>query len=155
MGDTLRGILGDNGLGILLAFVAANSWAISYIFTRMGLQAGMRPVQGTLVSLLSSFVVVALMASFVDIRALLAVPVTVIAWFAMVGIVNFPLGRLLNFLSVDRLGPARAAPVLAASPVFTIVLAAVIVGERPSPLTIAGTLAILAGITVIMSERRS
>lgn len=144
--------LAGNGWGILLALLAANSWAVSYIFTRMGLQAGMKPAQGTLVSLLSSFLVVAVMASLVDFRALLAVPPAVMLWFAVVGILNFPVGRLLNFLSVDRLGVSRAAPVLAASPLFVIILS-IAAGEQPSATVVAGTAAIMAGISIIMSER--
>ena len=148
-------LLSNNALGIGLALFAANSWAISYILTRMGLQAGMKPAQGTLVSLISSFAVVAVLAVMVDLRALLAVPVTVLLWFSVVGIVNFPVGRLLNFLSVNRLGAARAAPVLAASPLFAIILSVLLTGEQPSLLSLAGTFAILAGITVIVSEPSS
>ncbi|MBI4496541.1 MAG: DMT family transporter [Chloroflexi bacterium] len=139
--------------GSLLALLAANSWAISYIFTRLGLEAGMKPVQGTMLSLLSSFAVVAVLAVLVDMRALLAVPPGVVLWFALVGILNFPLGRLFNFLSVGYLGAARAAPILAASPLFAIILAMVFMGERPTPTILAGALAILAGISLIVSER--
>lgn len=139
--------------GVLLALLASCGWAAGAIFTRLGLQAGMAPVQGTLVSILSSFVVVAFLGLVTDFRALLSVSLQVVVLFGVVGILNFPLGRLFNFLSVNRLGVARATPVLGASPLFAMVLGAIFLNERPNLYVLGGALLILAGISIIMSER--
>ncbi|MCX6021256.1 MAG: EamA family transporter [Chloroflexi bacterium] len=138
---------------MLLALLAATAWAASAIFTRLALESGMKPAQGALVSLLSSFAVVAVLALALDFRTLLAVPLATVVWFAMVGVLNFPLGRLFNFLSAARLGVARSTPVLGASPLFAMLLGAFFLAEYPNLYVLSGALLILVGISVIMSER--
>lgn len=59
-------------------------------------------------------------------------------------------GDLLYYGSIRTLGVARTFPVaMAASPLFTIVLAAVVVGESITPSVIGGGALIVAGITLI------
>lgn len=139
--------------GVLLALLAAHGWAFGAIFTRLGLQAGMRPGLGTLVSLLFSFLAVFVLGVFTNFSELFTVSWQMVALFAAVGILNFPLGRLFNFLSVGYLGVARATPVLGASPLFAMVLGAVFLNEIPNVPVLAGAVLILAGISIIMSER--
>lgn len=139
--------------GVLLALLAAHGWAAGAIFTRLGLQAGMRPAPGTLISLLFSFLAVVVLSIFTDFSAIFSVPLPVILMMSVAGILNFPLGRLFNFLSVDRLGVARATPVLGASPLFAMILGAIFLNEIPNLYVLGGALLILAGISIIMSER--
>lgn len=139
--------------GVLLSLFAAFGWAAGSIFTRLGLQAGMRPVPGTLISLLFSFLAVVILGLFTDFTALFSVPMSVLLMFGLVGILNFPLGRLFNFLSVGRLGVARATSVLGASPLFAMILGVIFLNEIPNAWVLAGAMMILAGISIIMSER--
>lgn len=139
--------------GVLLAVLAAHGWAAGAIFTRLGLQAGMRPAPGTLISLLFSFLAVFVLGIFTDFSALFTVPMSVLLMFGLVGLLNFPLGRLFNFLSVNHLGVARATPVLGASPLFAMILGAVFLNEIPNLYVLGGAVLILLGISIIMSER--
>lgn len=139
--------------GVLLALLAAHGWAAGAIFTRLGLQAGMRPALGTLVSLLFSFLAVFVLGLFTSISDLFSVSWQMVALFAVVGLLNFPLGRLFNFLSVNHLGVARSTPVLGASPLFAMMLGALFLNEVPNLPVLGGAVLILAGISIIMSER--
>lgn len=52
-----------------------------------------------------------------------------------------------------RLGPARAATLSTLEPLLTVLLAAVLLGERLQPSQLAGGLIILVGVLVIIRER--
>ncbi|MCY4579622.1 MAG: EamA family transporter, partial [Chloroflexi bacterium] len=75
------------------------------------------------------------------------------AWFLLSGTLNFPLGRLLNFTSVGKLGVARAAPVVGASPLFAAILGVTVGGETMNLFIFGGTVAIIAGIALIVGQR--
>jgi drug/metabolite transporter (DMT)-like permease len=74
--------------------------------------------------------------------------VTAILLFGVVGILNFPLGRFFNYLSISHLGVGRSTPILASAPLFAMVLAVIFTGETISAGTIAGTALILTGLYV-------
>ena len=73
--------------------------------------------------------------------------------FCSAGTLNFPLGRLLNFTSVSKLGVARAAPIVGASPLFAAVLGVTVGGETMNLLIFAGTVTIICGIALIVGQR--
>jgi drug/metabolite transporter (DMT)-like permease len=52
-----------------------------------------------------------------------------------------------------RLGPARAATLSTVEPLFTVVFAAIVLGERLSPLQLGGGLVILLGVLIVIRER--
>ena len=75
------------------------------------------------------------------------------AWFLVAGTLNFPLGRLLNFTSVNSIGVTRAAPITGASPLFAAVLGVTVGGESMNLFIFAGTLTIIAGIALIVGQK--
>ncbi|MCI0887955.1 MAG: EamA family transporter, partial [Chloroflexi bacterium] len=92
----------------------------------------------------------ALVLHFDEIWALTAIA---FGWFLLVGVLNYPLGRLLNFNSVSKIGVARATPVVGASPLFAAALAVTIGGETMTWTIFVGTLAIVGGIALIVSQK--
>ena len=139
-------------LGVLLSLAAALGFGGSAVLARVGLQY-VSPVTGTLVSLLVGIVItttLALLLHFDDIWALTAIA---FGWFLLVGVLNYPLGRLLNFNSVSKVGVARATPVVGASPLFAAALAVTIGGETMTWTIFVGTLAIVGGIALIVSQK--
>jgi drug/metabolite transporter (DMT)-like permease len=52
-----------------------------------------------------------------------------------------------------RLGPARAATLSTVEPLFTVVFAAIVLGERLTPLQLGGGLVILLGVLIVIRER--
>ena len=139
-------------LGAALALSAALGFGASAVFVRVGVQY-VRPTTGTFISLLVGIAItltLALVFHFDDIFALSGIA---FAWFLLTGTLNFPLGRLLNFTSVGKLGAARSAPIVGASPLFAAILGVTVGGESMNLFIFAGTLAIIGGIALIVGQR--
>jgi len=69
-----------------------------------------------------------------------------LAAFVAAGLVHFFVGWTLLNVSQKRIGAARTSPLLAATPLFGTILAAVTLGEIPGPVTVAGMVLIVAGV---------
>lgn len=75
-------------------------------------------------------------------------------WLALLALSAQVVGWLLISSSLPRLPAAVTSVVLLLQPVAAMVLAAVVVAERPSPTQLAGAAAILAGVVVATSAHR-
>lgn len=139
-------------LGVLLSLAAALGFGGSAVLARVGLQY-VSPVTGTLVSLLVGIVITTTLALVLHFDEIWALTAIAFGWFLLVGVLNYPLGRLLNFNSVSKVGVARATPVVGASPLFAAALAVTIGGETMSWTIFVGTLAIVGGIALIVSQK--
>jgi drug/metabolite transporter, DME family len=138
-------------LGILLALLAATGWALSAVLARVGLQS-IKPSFGTLISLVAGFTLVATVAALVDLESLVSVPLGAVLWFAMVGVLNFPMGRFFNYQGISRIGVSKATPVMASAPLFAITIAVIFTGESLTPLVVAGAITILLGLVLVVTE---
>ena len=85
-----------------------------------------------------------------DIFALTAIA---FAWFLLSGFLNFPLGRLLNYTSVSKLGVSKSSPIVGASPLFAALLAVTVGGETLNLPILLGTVLIIGGITFIVTSK--
>ena len=139
-------------LGILLAVLATVGWGISAVFVRLGLRY-MSTTVGTLVSLLSGFTLTVMITLMVQPGELLNLTWIAVGWFALVGFFNFPMGRFFNYLSVSRLGVARSTPLLSTSPFFAVTVSVVFLGESLTALTVIGTMFIMAGVYLAVTDR--
>jgi drug/metabolite transporter (DMT)-like permease len=142
----------DELVAVLLALVAAAAWGLSAVLVRKGL-SDLSTASGTLISLAAGFVFTALLVLILEREAAAGVSLEAIVLFAVVGILNFPLGRFFNYMAVERLGIGLATPILASSPVFAMVLAVLVSGEQVNAATLAGTALILAGLFVTLRRR--
>ena len=139
-------------LGAALALSAALGFGASAVFARVGMQY-VRPTTGTFISLLVGVAITFTLAVVFHFDDILTLGGIAFAWFLLSGILNFPLGRLLNFTSVGKLGVARAAPVVGASPLFAAILGVTVGGETMNLFIFGGTVAIIAGIALIVGQR--
>ena len=139
-------------LGILFAGLAAVSWGAGAIFARLGLQY-MRVTTGTLLSLIVGIVVLSVPVLLFYRDNVLALPAIAFLWFLAVGVLNFPIGRLLNYNSINLAGVARAMPILSTGPLFAVALAVLFTGEHLTLPLLIGTVAIVTGIVLIVSQR--
>jgi drug/metabolite transporter (DMT)-like permease len=73
--------------------------------------------------------------------------------FVLAGLSTTLLGRALYFESIFRVGPSRASAWKNASPLYTLVGAALLLGERPSRSVIGGVLLTLTGIVLLAREQ--
>ncbi|MBI2873407.1 MAG: DMT family transporter [Chloroflexi bacterium] len=141
-------------LGVLSAILAATSWGVSAIFVRLALQH-MHPAVGTLASLVVGFVFILTISLALQAHAFLDLTVAAFGWFALLGFLNYLLGSFFNYSSMHLAGIARAAPLVATTPVFAAVWAIGVAGERPAGLTLVGGSAIVLGVAMMLTERRT
>ncbi|MYC07597.1 MAG: DMT family transporter [Chloroflexi bacterium] len=139
-------------LGAAMALTAAMGFGAAAVFARIGLQY-MRPTTGAFVSLLIGIAItltLALVFHFDDIFALSGIA---FVWFLITGTLNFPLGRLLNFTSVNKIGVSRSAPIIGAAPLFSGILGVTLGGESMNFFIFTGTLVIIGGIAMIVGQK--
>ena len=75
-------------------------------------------------------------------------------WFAAVGVTGPCMGRLFNYMGVERLGAARATPLINSAPLFTTVFALVFLQEQITPRILLGMLSIVGGILILTGQQR-
>ena len=71
-----------------------------------------------------------------------------LAWMALLALTSQVLGYLFITMSLPRLPAALGSILLFVQPVGTLVFAAVLLGERPSQIQLAGVMLVLGGVTV-------
>ena len=134
-------------LAILLAFLAALGFGSGGIFIRLGLQQ-MKPSVGAFLSVVASFAVISTLALILNLDDILTLPLIALLWFFLLGIVDQSLGKLLIFAGLNLVGASPTISLLGSAPIFAIAF----LGERPTSLTVIGTLAIIGGIALVVSE---
>ncbi len=139
-------------VGVLLGLSAAIGFGASAIFARLSLQH-IRATSGTAVSLVVGTVVTTAIAFAFHTDAIFELAAVAFLWFLVSGVINFPLGRLLNFTGVSLAGVSRATPIVGASPLFATVAAITFGGESINALIALGTLFIIGGLAIILSQR--
>jgi drug/metabolite transporter (DMT)-like permease len=90
-----------------------------------------------------------------DLAELRAVSPVALAAFLGAGLVHFSIGWTLLNASQKRIGAARTSPLLAATPLFGTILAAVTFGEVPGAVTAAAMALIVAGVYVTVGTGTS
>jgi drug/metabolite transporter (DMT)-like permease len=81
----------------------------------------------------------------------LRLPTTALGWGVAVGIALFPTMIAISFFlaSLPRIGAARASLLSTVEPVVTVLLAAALLGDRLSPVQIAGGALVLAAVVMV------
>ena len=138
--------------GILLSLSATLGFGSSAVFARLGMQH-MRPTSGALISLVVGSFVSTIIAFAIHSEEIFNLEGVAFLWFLVVGALSFPLGRLMNYTSIQLAGVSRASPIVGASPLFATILAVAFLGESVTVPLIAGTLSIVGGLAVISSQR--
>ena len=131
----------------LLSLFTAVCYGASSVIARKGMKDS-NPMTGVIIG---SLVQVILLASIVIADPPAAFNWTAMGLFVASGIFASTLGRLLNFMSIDRIGVALSASIIGSSPLFSTLLAAVFLGEQVDLATLLGTVLIVAGIAIARS----
>ncbi|MCH8848472.1 MAG: DMT family transporter [Chloroflexi bacterium] len=138
-------------IGILLAIAAAFGWGAGDVFVRRAM-FGARPEAVTVVV---AGMVLSILAVLVVVTGGFAVPeASFLVATAVMGLLTWLTGNLLYFHGMQRAGVVVVAPILGMIPIFSIALAVTLGGERPSVATLAGALAIVTGVAVVLTDRR-
>ncbi len=138
-------------LGIVLAFTAAASWGASAIFARLGMR-DIKASTGTLISMLSSVLLVGLLALTLNFDDVVHLSPTALLWFSLIGIVNYVLGRQFNYAAIRYIGATKATPLFASASLFAMVLAVTLIGESVNLAIAIGTFIIVAGLYLVVTS---
>ena len=125
---------------------------LGVVFGRVGLQH-MRSTSGTLVSLVVATAIAMAVAWALHSDKILALSGVAFLWFLLSSAVNFPVGRLLNYTGVRLAGVSRASTIVGSSPLFATVLAITLTDEEITLPILLGTLSIIGGLALILSQR--
>ena len=139
-------------LGVALSLAAAMGFAGSAVFARIGLQH-VRPTTGTIVSLLIGISITLTLSIIFHQREIIALSGIAFLWFFISGLINFPLGRLLNYTGVSKIGVSKSTAIVGSSPLFAAILAVTVGGETINTLMMIGTAAIIGGVALIVGQR--
>ncbi len=77
------------------------------------------------------------------------------AVFLAAGVSAPGLARTFLYMSFNRIGMSRSTAFISISPLVTVFLAIVALGERPTPLVYLGTLLIVGGVLILTVEQKS
>jgi DME family drug/metabolite transporter len=139
--------------GVVLAAVAGIGFGLFQSVNRAALR-GMDAYASTFLQLLvSAVILVAASLATGEPSQLAAAPASAWVAFAAAGLVHFSAGWTLLNLSQQRLGAARTSPLLASTPLFGVVVAALTLGEVPSPVELAGVALIVGGVYAVELDR--
>ena len=139
-------------LGIVLAITAACCWGAGTIFARLGLQ-DIKASTGTFISMLSSTLLVGLVALTLNFDDVVHISLKALLWFSLIGVVNYVMGRQFNYLSIKYIGATKAATLFASAPLFAMVLAVTLIGESVNPTIVIGTLIIVVGLYLVVTSK--
>ena len=138
--------------GIILSLLAAMGFGATAVFAKVGLQ-GMPTRYGTLISLAVSATAAMAIAAALHPGEIVELGAVSLGWLFLVGLFNFPVGRMFNYMSVRLAGVSKASTVVATSPLFATGLAVVILGESVNAFTLAGTALIIGGLALTLYEK--
>jgi O-acetylserine/cysteine efflux transporter len=126
---------------VALAVLVAVIWGAAFVATRVALDSFSAPQLTAL-----RFLIAALPA------LIISPPPIAVSALAAIGLTLFTGQFLLQFFAIaGGMPPGLASVMVQTQALFTVVLAAVILGERPSPRQLAGMAVALAGVLLIAS----
>jgi bacterial/archaeal transporter family protein len=131
--------------GIFYALIAGLFWGSSPVLVKRGL-VGSDVSAATLyqqATILLTLVLAAVLEGNLMAQRIAPLPLAV---FIATGIVGAYLGRTLFVKSVAQIGASRAQSLNNSSPLITVLLAALLLGETLSPAVLGGVVLIIAGV---------
>jgi DME family drug/metabolite transporter len=141
-------------IGELAALGAAISWTASAILYGKALQQT-TPIPANIVRLsCTSAVLLLVLAAAAYVSPSVLRPQTAVL-AALSGIVGLGLGDTLYMVSLKHIGVTRAVPITCTYPLFNLVWAAFLIGEKPTLQLILGALIIFLGVWFLSHENKT
>ena len=139
-------------LGVAFSLSAALGFGGSAVLARLGMRS-MKATTGTLVSLVVSTVATMAIAVSLHTGEILKLQGMAFVWFLVAGLLSYPVGRLLNYTGVRLAGVSKGSSIVGSAPLFATALAVLVGGESLSAPILVGTLAIIGGLALILSQQ--
>jgi len=141
----------DTAIGVLLVILAAIFWGTGNTVARVGLQS-VKATSATILSLATGLVVALIIVLVFEFEALVSVSLVAIGWFALIGVFHFALGRFFLYQSMRYIGAARGISVTHSYPLFAAILAVAFLEETLTIVVIIGTVSVVGGVYLLLSE---
>lgn len=142
-------------IGAIIAMFSPFAFAGAAILIRLGLQGGLQPTTGTMISLLSGWVFIAIFALIFFFEEFRSLQATDFAWFLLGGFTGFVVGRVLVFHGISRIGVGRAYAIYSTYPLYGAAISIAFLGEQLSVLIAIGTIACFTGVALTATARVS
>ena len=94
------------------------------------------------------------MALIVNLENIKSLSLESMGWIVLLGIMGYPMARLLLVSGISMVGASRAAPMSGIQPVIAFTLGVILLDERPNLLIILGTPIIVSGLFLVVMPRR-
>ena len=137
-------------LAVGFAFLAALGLSSGTILIRLGTQR-VSPPTATFLAVVVGTVVAVSLALALNPSEMWGLPPQAFGWFAVLAALGYMLARLLNYSAISMIGAARVAPMGSMAPLFAVILAVAILGERPNLLVGLGTPVIVSGLALALT----
>jgi drug/metabolite transporter (DMT)-like permease len=148
-----HGAYGKDPVGGLLYGLATGLTYAGFILVLRHGNADLRRPAGPLFDATATATVTAIAAGLVIGDADLAPSWPAHGWLVLLALTSQVLGWLLISISLPRLPAALTSLLLTVQPVGSVILGAIIFGESPTPLQLAGVAAILTGLATLTRSR--
>lgn len=134
-----------------LSLASGLFWGIGPIFSKLGMERGGRSERATLIVLSVGAVVFwgISVGSGGGLGAFSDLPLVAISAFVVSGLCGTSLAWLLWFRGIDRVGASVSNVVFYSQPLFAVILATLVLGERLTPTIAVGVLLVVGGITLL------
>lgn len=139
--------------GELAAIAAALSWAASAAIYKLGLVDASPFPANTARSLSTTLILLAQAAVMGEAALILSAPSWALWYVGLSALLGPGVGDTLYMLSLKLIGTARAVPIASTYPLFTALIALVMLGENVTPMVALGALLIVAGLWLVASEQ--
>lgn len=139
-------------LAVAFAFLAACGFASGNVLVRVGTQHVPAPT-AALLTVLSGMMLVVGLGLFLNLDEIKALSPAAMGWIVVMGIMGYPVARLLHVTAISMVGAARAVPMAGIQPIIAFTLGVLLLGERPNLLVTLGTPIIVAGLLLVVMPR--
>ena len=112
------------------------------------------PPAATFFTVLVGAVLVSGIAFAVNFDEIKALPLEAYGWITVMGILAYPLARVLHNSALKMVGAARTVPMISLQPLMAFAIGFLILGERPNLLVTIGTPIIVGGLLLVVMPRR-
>lgn len=143
------------GIGEWAALSAALMWTGStMIWGRIPLTAMALNLSKNIIAVAIILIHVLVLAGFAG-RPMFQAPAGSWVWLGLSGLVGVAVGDTLYFRSLQILGPRRALMMATTSPLFAVVLGAVLLGEDLRFSAVSGIVITVIGVIVVVADRKA
>jgi DME family drug/metabolite transporter len=140
-------------IGEFAALGAAISWAVAPILYKKAL-SGVSPVSANIVRCATNAGVLVLVLVFSGLAGVVAhLPLKVVVIVIVSGVIGLGVGDTLYMFALKSIGVARAVPLAASYPLFSLLWATLFLGQAVTAAALVGTVVILLGIWFLSRER--